>query len=80
MKNISDPTVKQLRKVYYENIINERITEKKRCYVSSYGMEDWADNLINREFIINEEYNLSNLFNYWKSKVFKKKLVNEKNN
>ena len=73
MKNASDPTVKQLRKVYYENIINERITEKKRCYDSSYGMEDWAENLINQEFIINEEYNLSNLFNYWKSKIFKKK-------
>ena len=73
MKNASDPTVKQLRKVYYENIINERITEKKRCYVSSYGMEDWMDNLINQEFIINEEYNLSSLFNYWKKKVFQKK-------
>ena len=73
MKNASDPTVKQLRKVYYENIINERITEKKRCYVSSYGMEDWIENLINQEFIINEEYNLSSLFDYWKKKVFYKK-------
>ena len=41
--------------------------------MSSYVMEDWMDNLINQEFIINEEYNLSSLFNYWKKKVFQKK-------
>ena len=72
-ENASDPTVKQLRKVYYENIINERITEKKRCYVSSYGMEDWMDNLINQEFIINEEYNLSTYLITGKRKFFRKK-------
>ena len=36
-------------------------------------MEDWMENLINKEYIINEEYNLSSLFNYWKTKIFKKK-------
>ena len=74
MKNASDPTVRQLRKVYYENIINERITEKKRCYVSSYGMEDWAENLINQEFIINEEYNLSNYLITGKAKYSRKRI------
>ena len=57
----------------YVVIINEKITEKKRCYVTSYGTEDWADNLINQERFIDEKYNLENLFEYWKTKVFKKK-------
>lgn len=72
-KNQSDPHVKQLKKLFYEKIINEKITEKKRCYVTSYGTEDWADNLINPERFIDEKYNLENLFEYWKTKVFKKK-------
>ncbi len=72
-KNQSDPHVKQLKKVFYEKIINEKMTEKKRCYVSSYGTEDWMDNLINQERFIDEKYNLENIFEYWKTKIFKKK-------
>jgi len=49
------------------------LTEQKRCYVSTYGLEHWDDNLINVERVELEENNLENLFNYWKNKVFKKK-------
>ena len=48
-------------------------TEKKRVYVGTYGMENWDDNLYNPEFVVNPDNNLSSLFDYWKSKVFKKK-------
>ena len=36
-------------------------------------MENWDDNLSNREYEIKEENNLVQLFQYWKKKVFKKK-------
>jgi len=48
-------------------------TEKKRTYVSLYGFESWEDNIINPEYETNDEYDLSDLFTYWKTKIFKKK-------
>ena len=48
------------------------MTEAKRVYVSTYGMDSWDDNLINVERVEKEENNLENLFKYWKNKVFKK--------
>ena len=36
-------------------LLREVKTEKKRCYVSTYKMENWDDNLINPERIIIEE-------------------------
>ena len=49
------------------------ITETKRCYVSTYGMESWDDNLINSSREVNEDNNLQNLFDYWKRKVYQRK-------
>ena len=49
------------------------MTEQKRCYVSTFGLEHWDDNLINIEREVKEENNLENIFNYWRTKVFKKK-------
>ena len=70
----SDPTIKLLAEKFDNEIKNlGEMTEQKRCYVSTYGMENWDDNLINREYEIKEENNLSQLFKYWKKKVFKKK-------
>ena len=48
-------------------------TEKKRTYISTYGFESWEDNIINPEYETNEEYDVANLFAYWKKKVFKKR-------
>ena len=48
-------------------------TEKKKTYVSIYGMPEWDENLISPEFSVDPEYNLENLFSYWKKKVFKEK-------
>ena len=36
-------------------------------------MDSWEDNIINPEYETKEEYDLANLFAYWKTKVFKKK-------
>ena len=71
----SDPTVKQLyqRFKYEMKQLEEVKTERKRCYVSTYGMECWDDNLIGLEREVKEQNNLEFIFNYWKNKVFKKK-------
>ena len=45
---------------------------KKKVYVSTYGMPEWDENLISPDFV-DPEYNLENLFSYWKKKVFKEK-------
>ena len=69
-----DKTVKELKAKFeqkLENLVD--IQEQKRCYVSTYGMENWDDNLINYEREIKPENNLENLFNYWKTKVFIKR-------
>ena len=69
-----DKTVKELKAKFEQKIeILEDITESKRCYVSTYGLENWDDNLINIERVEMEEINLENLFEYWKTKVFKKR-------
>ena len=47
------------------------VTEQKRVYVSTYGMENWDDNLINPERIELEQNSLVSLFEYWKKKIFK---------
>ena len=47
------------------------LTEQKRCYVSTYGLENWDDNLINPERIELEQNSLVSLFEYWKKKISK---------
>ena len=72
--NQKDKTVKALKNQFEKQIDDlQDITEQKRCYVSTYGLEHWDDNLINPERVVKEENNLENLFKYWKKKVFKKK-------
>ena len=51
--------------------LEEVKTEKKRCYVSTYGLEHWDDNLINPEREVKEDNNLENVFKYWRTKVWK---------
>ena len=71
--NKHDPTVKELKIKFEEKLVNLLdIQEQKRCYVSTYGLEDWDENLINPERVVLESNNLENLFEYWKTKVFKK--------
>ena len=48
-------------------------TEKKKVYASTYGMPEWDENLISPDYAVDPEYNLENLFSYWKKKVFKEK-------
>ena len=48
-------------------------TEKKRVYVGTYGCENWDDNLYNSVPVVDQKNNLDCLFEYWKTKVFKKK-------
>ena len=72
--NQKDKTVKVLKNQFEKQIDDlQDITEQKRCYVSTYGLDNWDDNLINPERVVKEENNLENLFKYWKKKVFKKK-------
>ena len=68
-----DPTCKELyQKFKYEmKQLEEVKTEKKRCYVSTYGLEHWDDNLINPEREVKEDNNLENVFKYWRTKVWK---------
>ena len=71
--NKKDPTVKELKNQFDNKVSSlESMTEAKRVYVSTYGMDSWDDNLINVERVEKEENNLENLFKYWKNKVFKK--------
>ena len=72
--NKKDKTVKLLRKKFENQMqLLEDITETKRCYVSTYGLENWDDNLINFEREEKAENNLENLFEYWKKKIWIKK-------
>ena len=74
LMNQKDKTVKALKNQFEKQIDDlQDITEQKRCYVSTYGLDNWDDNLINPERVVKEENNLENLFKYWKKKVFKKK-------
>jgi hypothetical protein len=47
------------------------LTESKRCYVSTYGLEHWDDNLINVERVELEQNSLVSIFEYWKKKILK---------
>ena len=61
-----------LKDKFDEQISNlEQLTERKRCYVSTYGLENWDDNLINPERIELEQNSLVSLFEYWKKKISK---------
>ena len=70
--NKKDPTVSLLKdKFNYQLTSLMELTEQKRCYVSTYGMENWDDNLINPERIELEQNILVSLFEYWKNKIYK---------
>ena len=72
--NKKDKTVKLLRDKFENQMqLLGDITETKRCYVSTYGLENWDDNLINFEREEKAENNLENLFEYWKKKIWVKK-------
>ena len=72
--NQKDPTIKLLRLKFLKQLDSLLdMTEQKRCYVSTFGLDNWDDNLINIEREVKEENNLENVFNYWRTKVFKKK-------
>ena len=72
--NKKDPTIKLLKdKFEYQMQMLSDITETKRCYVSTYGMESWDDNLINYEREEKPENNLENLYEYWKKKIWVKR-------
>ena len=74
LQNRHDKTVSKLRKLFsttIDDLMNR--TEKKRVYVGTYGMENWDDNLYNSVPVVDHKNNLDCLFDYWKSKVFKKK-------
>ena len=70
--NKKDPTVRLLKdKFDYQLKSLMELTEQKRCYVSTYGLENWDDNLINPERIELEQNSLVSLFEYWKKKISK---------
>jgi len=72
--NRQDKTVNKLRKLFEMEVNNlKNNVEKKRVYVSTYGLDQWDDNLVSSNREVNENHNLSCLFDYWKSKVFKRK-------
>ena len=48
--NQKDPTIKLLRLKFLKQLDSLLdMTEQKRCYVSTFGLEHWDDNLINIE-------------------------------
>ena len=71
----SDKNIKQLLNQFDSEMESRKNgkTEKKRVYSSIYGMPEWDENLISPEYSIKPEYNLDQLFEYWKKKVFKEK-------
>jgi len=74
LQNRHDKTVSKLKtqfKTAVDEVMNR--TEKKRVYVSTYGLPNWDDNLINPVTVVNQDNNLQSLFDYYKSKVFNKK-------
>ena len=70
-----DKNIQQLLEVYDQEMAKWKNgkTEKKRCYVSTYGHEEWDEILINPNPQSNPEFNLCELVQYWKKKVFKEK-------
>ena len=70
--NKKDPTIKRLNpKFQFQFKLHQSLTEEKRVYVSTYGMDNWDDNLINPERIELEQNSLVSLFEYWKKKISK---------
>ncbi len=74
-KHSSDPHIRKLLKMYVSemNSWKNGRTECKRSYLSTYGFDDWRDNLISHEIESKPKYSLDHLLNYWKKKVFKEK-------
>ena len=74
-KQQSDPNIKQLLQLYDQEMDSWKNgkTERKRCYVSTYGQEEWDSILIDPDPQSKPEFDLSNLVQYWKKKVFKEK-------
>jgi hypothetical protein len=74
-KHQSDSNIKQLLDVYDQEIekLSSEKTERKRCYVSTYGHDEWDEILVNPNPTSNTNFDLMNLVDYWKSKVFKQK-------
>jgi hypothetical protein len=74
-KHQSDPNIKKLLDAYDKEIekLGSEKTECKRCYVSTYGHEEWNEILTNPNPCSNIEYDLINLVGYWKMKVFQQK-------
>ena len=70
--NKKDKTVNALKDKFDQQLFNlMELTEQKRCYVSTYGLDHWDDNLINVERVELEQNNLTSLFEYWKKKINK---------
>ena len=70
--NKKDKTIRVLKDKFDKQLVNlSDVTEQKRVYVSTYGMENWDDNLINPERIELEQNSLVSLFEYWKKKISK---------
>jgi len=74
-KQQSDPNIKQLLQMYDHEMDQWKNgkTERKRCYVSTYGQDEWDSILIDPDPQSKPEFDLSNLVEYWKKKVFKEK-------
>ncbi len=74
-KRSRDDTCNQLSQTYIRemNLWKSGKTERKRTYVSTYGFDDWKDNISAIEMTTKPEYDLAALFAYWKKKVFKEK-------
>ena len=74
-KHHEDETCRQLRKQFNEEMEKWKSgkTEQKRCYVSIYGMPEWDEVLVGQFIKSNPDYDLANLVQYWKKKVFKEK-------
>ena len=74
-KNQSDRNIKQFLRIYDHEMDQWKNgkTERKRCYVSTYGHQEWDEILINPNPQSNPEFNLIEIVEYWKRKVFKEK-------
>ena len=73
-KHTGDKNIRQIRKLFKDEMFawKNGLTERKKVYFSSYGFDDWKDIIVESEPVSKPEYDLENLFNYWKKKVLKK--------
>ncbi len=70
--NKKDITIRSLKDKFDSQLTSLlELTESKRCYVSTYGLEHWDDNLINVERVELEQNSLVSIFEYWKKKILK---------